>query len=109
MYYTERRLTHDADRFVAISGLARDMRAMLEKLRPGIAHRYLAGLWEEDLARMLLWFVRAAGSRHTTYIAPSWSWASLGACFDMVHFLEPYDYSATLISSDMRYRTGGDT
>lgn len=108
MHYSERRLTYDTDRLVAISGLTRDMCAMLEELRPGTAHRYLAGLREEEMTRMLLWSAREAGFRHKTYITPSWSWASLDGRFDMEDFLRPYDYLATLVSSDMRYHTGDD-
>lgn len=75
-YYVSRELTVPNDKLVALSGLANNMKARLQQLRPG-PHRYLAGLWEERLMDTLVWNVRAPARRAIQYRAPSWSWACL--------------------------------
>lgn len=71
--YSERSLTYSIDKLpVAAEGLARDI------VSKGNVGRYLAGIWEYDLALGLLW--RSSNSEITrpeAYRAPSWSWASL--------------------------------
>lgn len=82
--FTDRR-----DIFPAVAGIAR-------RVHEFIKHRYLAGLWEEDLCCGLLWTPTELGIRElehplipaslgqllqtirksTNSIAPSWSWAS---------------------------------
>lgn len=83
--YSARKLSFRDDKLPAVAGIAQ------------IMHRhfggdYGAGLWKEDLARGLCWATEIesddandviASSREepqepTDYIAPSWSWASLG-------------------------------
>ncbi|KAI1127181.1 heterokaryon incompatibility protein-domain-containing protein [Nemania abortiva] len=95
--YNRRKLTNQDDIFAAVSGLA-------QAIQPKIRSRYLAGLWEVDMVRGLLWEPRAAPhpagqlrfpcERRVTAIAspfrkdgngvqarvvpvqaPSWSWA----------------------------------
>ncbi|KAH7018568.1 heterokaryon incompatibility protein-domain-containing protein [Microdochium trichocladiopsis] len=78
-FYSARSLTMPADKLVAISGMAQDMMGMLNKLKPGLPHRYLAGLWEEKLVQTLSWEVDWAAARAPHYRAPSWSWACLDA------------------------------
>lgn len=77
--YSERALTYGHDKLPAISGLAR-------VLAPKVESMYLAGIWEEDLARGLSWLresnpecsdLRIEGS----YRAPTWSWAALNGSF----------------------------
>lgn len=75
-YYGSRDLTVPNDKLVALSGLANNMKARLQQLRPG-PHRYLAGLWEEKLMDTLVWNVEAPARRAVQYRAPSWSWACL--------------------------------
>jgi hypothetical protein len=70
-------LTVPSDKFVALSGLANEMRRRLEELRPGTRHRYVAGLWEEELPGVLSWRVSEAAYRPAAYRAPTWSWASI--------------------------------
>lgn len=73
--YSGRNLTQPNDKLSAISGLASFV--LNERgLRP---ESYLAGLWEEDLVEGLLWYVSSlrASRPRSTYIAPTWSWASL--------------------------------
>ncbi|OJD40376.1 heterokaryon incompatibility protein [Diplodia corticola] len=69
--YSKRRLTYEADKLPALSGVAREMQTMMQD-------EYLAGLWRKDIVEGLCWSsspeTPASPSR---YRAPSWSWASL--------------------------------
>ncbi|PPQ68506.1 hypothetical protein CVT26_003445, partial [Gymnopilus dilepis] len=70
-------LTYESDRLPALSGLASRIAKYLPR-----NERYLAGLWEGDLARDLLWESGGSGnvngpSRTRKGKGPSWSWASL--------------------------------
>ncbi|MCJ1401213.1 hypothetical protein MMC11_004425 [Xylographa trunciseda] len=77
--YTSGALSHSTDKLVAISGIARE-------LQPLMNSRYLAGLWEAQLPRQLLWMAAGVptarikpstiGHKIMPYRAPSWSWAS---------------------------------
>jgi Heterokaryon incompatibility protein (HET) len=76
--YTTKCLTRESDRLTALSGIAKMAQARLSS-------QYLAGLWENDLARGLEWTVcttthcpRVPISRRLSkYRAPTWSWASV--------------------------------
>ena len=70
--YTYGRLSRESDKLVAISGLA-------ATLQTCIGGEYLAGLWKKHLAGQLLWCVGATvqSTRPQSYVAPSWSWASV--------------------------------
>ncbi|RGP64483.1 heterokaryon incompatibility [Fusarium longipes] len=75
--FSQRSLSFETDRLPALSGLAR----IMNEHHP--QQTYLAGLWEADLHRGLLWtfnqyenFEKYQDSHHNPYIAPSWSWAS---------------------------------
>lgn len=83
--YMECELSFQADKLVAISGIA-------QKLAELTNERYLAGLWENPmLPQSLLWYVlgrrkadstesvRSASAGSPNYRAPSWSWASMEA------------------------------
>jgi hypothetical protein len=66
-------LTKESDVFPAISGIAKAIAA-------ATVDRYVAGLWEQDLHRGLLWSAPDSTSSKPDlrrYRAPSWSWASL--------------------------------
>lgn len=67
--YTSRSITKDSDRLPALSGIA-------EKFKSNKRGRYLAGIWENDLPYALAWSTYE-GKMPETYIAPSWSWASV--------------------------------
>jgi hypothetical protein len=72
--YSSRSLTLESDRFPSISGLAKEFENRgLEK--------YIAGRWTKHLALWLIWAPgdEQGGQRTETYIAPSWSWASMAA------------------------------
>ncbi|KAI0881269.1 heterokaryon incompatibility protein-domain-containing protein [Annulohypoxylon maeteangense] len=83
-WYSKLSITYNSDKLPSLSGLAKQM----AKKRPDA--KYLAGLWEDSLAVDLLWKrneyadkPHAPSARITEWIAPSWSWVSLGA---PVHF-----------------------
>ncbi|MCJ1282909.1 hypothetical protein MMC26_002235 [Xylographa opegraphella] len=77
--YTSGALSRSTDKLVAISGIARE-------LHPLMNSRYLAGLWEAQLPRQLLWVTARSpigrknsgtvGHQSIPYRAPSWSWAA---------------------------------
>ncbi|KAM5342160.1 hypothetical protein ACJ41O_015191 [Fusarium nematophilum] len=70
--YCSRDMTVLGDKLPALSGLA----SVFAKRRKD---RYLAGLWEADLASGLLWCSRGGEElrRPDDFRAPSWSWAAL--------------------------------
>lgn len=80
--YTKRSLTYDADKLKAISGVA-------QKWGAGSGDTYAAGLWRSHLPLGLLWtFAQPFRPAFTTYLAPSWSWASVDGeidYFDSLH------------------------
>lgn len=67
-------LTHESDRLPALSGIA-------SRFAGPVLSNYLAGLWREDLARSLLWFIgphwKSSSHRPSPLRAPTWSWASV--------------------------------
>ncbi|USP78816.1 HET-domain-containing protein [Curvularia clavata] len=89
--YSRRMLSYQGDKLVAVSAIAEE----LGQLYKG---RYLAGMWERDLAVDLQWSCPRTAvmdddhnrkPRAKEYVAPSWSWASVnGAVEDFVHVWE---------------------
>ncbi|KAF6811754.1 hypothetical protein CMUS01_13193 [Colletotrichum musicola] len=79
--YSVRKLENPDDKLTALAGLAERFASLTE----GNYGRYLAGLWEEDLLRQLLWRqwntvdfrAPVASKRPETWRAPSWSWVSI--------------------------------
>jgi hypothetical protein len=69
--YMHRAITYESDRFPAISGIAKEIHLQTNMV-------YKAGIWIADLHRSLLWTALGAGLKHSSYVAPSWSWACLG-------------------------------
>ena len=67
--YSRRSLTIPNDSLPAIAGVAREV-----KKRTG--YTYIAGLWQEDLHRALLWQSDLSVKRLEKSSVPSWSWAS---------------------------------
>ena len=68
--YTQRKLTYQSDIFAAIAGVA-------SVLQDFLGDRYLAGLFEGDLLRGLLWRLENPSlAASTSSSQPSWSWAS---------------------------------
>jgi hypothetical protein len=83
--YTQRDLSFDKDRLVALSGIASKVQSRLED-------SYHAGMWERDMIQSLLWhtgdgldygdrgiYTDRTGWMTSEYTAPSWSWASVAA------------------------------
>ncbi|KAI8718082.1 HET domain-containing protein [Fusarium sp. LHS14.1] len=69
--FTKRFITKDTDRLPALSGIAALVKTNASK-------DYVAGIWESDLPRSMLWTrVGPDSRRHQEYYAPTWSWASL--------------------------------
>jgi len=90
MEYSRRVLTKKENKLPAISGLA----SLVQK---STEYKYLAGLWEEEIRRCLIWqrlprdddlaILAVPPSKLQTpsspYRAPTWSWASID---EPVHF-----------------------
>jgi len=73
-YFTKASLTYKRDTLPAISGLAKIFHIPI-----GRGDEYLAGLWSGNLVRGLLWAIFTpvpVQQTDSTYLAPSWSWAS---------------------------------
>ena len=71
--YSRRLLTYPSDKLPALSGLASHYARLTD-------YNYLAGLWREDLAYLLLWSLDPQITPRQLppyYRGPSWSWASL--------------------------------
>ena len=71
--YSRMTLTNQSDKLIAISGIAKHMREVLND-------QYIAGLWKTHLPFYLLWTKRKDTPMNTepmNYIAPTWSWASI--------------------------------
>ena len=81
--YTRGDLTMEKDKLIAIAGIA-------EAMHRNLQCDYYSGLWQKGLPNHLLWLTRhlqaGKASRPESYIAPSWSWASLKGA---VTFLDP--------------------
>ncbi|KAH9209559.1 heterokaryon incompatibility protein-domain-containing protein, partial [Leptodontidium sp. 2 PMI_412] len=71
-YYSQRALTVPTDRLPALSALASILHSHARE------DRYLAGIWQHDLPRGLLWTCSSGSIDHGLqagpYVAPSWSW-----------------------------------
>jgi hypothetical protein len=104
--YTSSRLTYENDKLVALSGLAKAVQS-------GLEDEYLAGLWKGGVIRQLLWYTPFTSGEYVypkDFVAPSWSWASIGGvvqypswlgdeadCREIAHLT---DYHVELGSSD---------
>ncbi|KAL9125265.1 MAG: hypothetical protein Q9217_005501 [Psora testacea] len=71
--YTQTKLTFDSDRLIAIAGVAKVVQQLLGRAEDD----YLAGMWKQGLAVDLLWRVVSRKGKPESYVAPSWSWASV--------------------------------
>lgn len=90
--YSSRTLTEPSDKLVALSGLA----SLLAGSIPGGSDDYLAGIWRHDLAEGLLWHTEEPCARYTTYIAPSWSWASMAGKISYFHERNQFPFESYL-------------
>jgi hypothetical protein len=74
--YSSQGITYRKDRLPAISGMAKQFRGL------GQNSDYLAGLWKDTFFENLMWHASphsASMPRSTEWIAPTWSWPSVGA------------------------------
>ncbi|KAF8865250.1 hypothetical protein BDZ45DRAFT_548646, partial [Acephala macrosclerotiorum] len=70
--------SYEMDKLAAISGIAGRTRRIL-------GYDYPAGLWGKDIEYQLLWKVdtwsprasKLTASRASSFVAPTWSWASI--------------------------------
>ncbi|MCJ1357631.1 MAG: hypothetical protein MMC33_007627 [Icmadophila ericetorum] len=85
--YSNRMLTQERDKLVAISGLAKrtviDVNKDTSRSLEEVSGNYLAGLWRDDLPINLLWHTDSGESSITShkrpakYRGPTWSWVSI--------------------------------
>lgn len=70
--YTGRHLTYEADRLIALGGIA-------AKIQQQKKDEYFAGMWGNNLILQLCWQVcdKKASRRISPQRAPTWSWASV--------------------------------
>ncbi|KAH6854019.1 heterokaryon incompatibility protein-domain-containing protein [Chaetomium sp. MPI-CAGE-AT-0009] len=90
--YSRRHLTRAEDKLVALSGVAK---VFASRLAINPEDSYLAGLWKDALMQDLLWEVTepssaTCGVAGRTYIAPSWSWASISGA--VRYFFSEYQF-----------------
>ena len=102
-YYSCCNLTYaNKDKFIAISGVVDLFKSI------GGRGRYLAGLWEVDFFRHLVWEVSDNAQYPQSYRAPSWSWASIDSG---VHYIKygscSVSHYATLIAADISNSQAG--
>lgn len=71
--YSKKLLTKDTDKLAAIAGIA----AMVQCMFKWSPDAYLAGIWKHSLLGVLPWRTDGHSIKIATYVAPSWSWASV--------------------------------
>ncbi|KAI8630913.1 heterokaryon incompatibility protein-domain-containing protein [Xylariaceae sp. FL1651] len=103
--YSRLGLTYDTDRVVALAGIAD------QALKLGNGGRYLAGLWEDNLASQLCWWTDDTHRKVEKYLAPSWSWMSVSGAvnfYDARYIaVEIIEAECTTTSSQTGAITGG--
>ena len=84
--HAKRDMFLNKDRFPAISGLAVRYIDLYEDMGVVKREEYLAGLWRQRFAQGLAWSMEA--TKRPSYnlwdLAPSWSWASVPKCSDII-------------------------
>ncbi|KAF5013963.1 hypothetical protein FDECE_51 [Fusarium decemcellulare] len=85
--YSKCALTQESDKLVALCGIAKT-------LSEHLGQEYYAGIWASCLLSGLLWqvqkFINGVDMdtvRYATYIAPSWSWASVEGPIQYFHYI----------------------
>ncbi|KAF5007899.1 hypothetical protein FDECE_5814 [Fusarium decemcellulare] len=73
--YSRRKLTNPSDKLPAISAITAAMSVALGQ--GSLTATYLAGLWDIDLPRGLMWQPVDGACRAKDYRSPSWSWAAI--------------------------------
>ena len=93
--YSRRQLTYPSDKLPALSGLASHNAGLT-------GHKYLAGVWHEELAQSLLWSLDPqlrVSPLPSSYRAPSWSWASHDGEILMARFRSPKSTSIRFLET----------
>ncbi|TGO32149.1 hypothetical protein BHYA_0346g00050 [Botrytis hyacinthi] len=84
--YTGRCLTYEADRLIALAGIA-------EKIQRQTKDKYFSGMWYDNLLEQLCWYVRdpMVDQKFSARRAPTWSWASLASQLVILGGLPNFD------------------
>jgi hypothetical protein len=106
MLYSERKLSSDNDKLVAVAALAQSFHSIIQL-------PYLAGLWSgPTLLPMLLWesCYYTGIPTYKEYIAPSWSWASVPATVTfraghVVQDMAPFDVDLLSSSTTLKNKS----
>ena len=102
--YSKTSLTCPSDKLVALSGIAKAFRSVLDD-------DYVAGMWRKVLSHQLLWELSHWNirARPFAYRAPSWSWASVDG-FISISFDKVYDaVMIEVVDVHIEYATDDDT
>ncbi|KAI0520854.1 heterokaryon incompatibility protein-domain-containing protein [Xylaria bambusicola] len=91
--YSSLKFTYDSDRLVALSGLAE------QGVQSGKGGKYMAGVWERNIAHQLCWQIINTHRRPDVYLAPSWSWLSV---FGTVRYDNRMDFTSRCSTIDVK-------
>lgn len=99
--YSRKELTFELDVLPALSGLA-------SLVHTATGAKYLAGIWSCDLPAALQWTPESPDWRSTTYLAPTWSWATCKKSCPIVYpfsnaaqfKVKVLDYGVTLVGDN---------
>ncbi|KAF2271260.1 uncharacterized protein EI97DRAFT_462995 [Westerdykella ornata] len=83
--YSSLNITYRRDRLPAISGMAKQFRYL------GQRGEYLAGLWRDTFLENMMWRASARSAsmpKASEWVAPTWSWCSVGA--GVTYFGQPW-------------------
>ncbi|KAH8592275.1 heterokaryon incompatibility protein-domain-containing protein [Bisporella sp. PMI_857] len=104
--YSIRELTFESDKLPAVSGVAKQIQKRTNSV-------YLAGLWGENLPMELCWSVDYVSSNSPplmqpeTYIAPTWSWASVSGVLDFVSHDQKAPFTSIVTVLDVHVSVSG--
>lgn len=94
--YSGTHLTHQSDKLVALSGVAKQFVSLIHD-------EYVAGLWRNQLPHYLCWRTRrdpaTSPNPPPQYLAPTWSWASVNR---EVIWMDPHFSRTFLTVEDVR-------
>ena len=76
--FSNKPLTKDTDKLASIASIA----ATIQRMFKWLPNAYLAGIWKHSYLWDLLCLADGHSVKIATYVAPSWSWASVRGSFD---------------------------
>lgn len=108
--YSRANLTYATDKMVAFSGLAKALQSQEPQ------DEYIAGLWKKNFIAQLAWSRTTERSTsaeqcspYYSYIAPSWSWASVrGEVTSKLAFYQDIRYLTIFVDHQLEY-SGSDS